>query len=849
MSDSSHPPGRLSPARRRLLDRVLDGLLDADDGDRREYLAGLRRRCPRLTPWLERLVEASTAPTDFLEGPLGRLGGRALSEYRDQEERLPSGTRLGPWRLLELVGSGGMGQVYRGERADGAFEMTVAVKLIRKLEQPLARRLEAERRVMARLEHPVIARLIDGGMTGDGRAWLVMEWVPGEDLGDWLQRSGANLTERLAVFRQVARAVAHAHRRLIVHGDIKPANIRVTPEGRARLLDFGVARVLAGEHGADDDFAALTPAFAAPEQERGEPVSPQSDVWSLGALLYWLLSGRVPRRDAAAARLARLSREYPRGRELASLVERAVADDPDDRYDGVPELIADLQRFHDGFPLAAMPSERGYRAVRFLARNRGKVAAAALGGILLAGGVAGIAWQSRVALVERDRAQLEARKTARVSEYLVSLFEQADPRHSLGREISARELVAIGSEQVQELSEAPLVQAEMLRVLGEVNRSLGDFDTAEELIRRAREILAASGESGELARVLHSLGMVLNAQGRYPESERIIRDALDLLAPEQREERAQLLNSLGNAQFLRGDYEQAEASFRNALELYQQLEPDGRGVADTRANLGRLFSIQDQHRRAQDEFLQAFEIRSRILGESHPATVAALFDLADVAMRLGRLESAETRYREVLERRRTLYGENHPGVAQILHSLGTIRWRQDDVDGAEPYWRKALEIRRETLDPLHPQIGASLNALSVVERHRGNLDATRELLEEVLEIARTRYGDPHYTVAVTLHNMATLAVEQGDLDAGEDLHGQALAMRRELMGDIHSEVAISQQGMARLHRARGDYETALEWAEDALDTFVAVHGDPGHPEAQSTVQLIEKLRAELEEQG
>ncbi|MBY6203598.1 serine/threonine-protein kinase [Halomonas denitrificans] len=831
--------GRLTPKRRKRIDALLDSLLDLDPTARTERLEALGRRCPRIHAHVVRLVEASTAPTDYLQTLFERMRGSALPDDAP-ECSLPIGTRIGGWRLLEPAGAGGMGLVYRAERADGAFEMQVALKLIRRLEPALVRQLEIERRLLARLDHPNVARLIDGGVTDEGWAWLAMEWIDGADLGDWIGTQ-PGIRERLKTFAELADAVAQAHRRRIVHGDIKPSNVRVASDGRARLLDFGVARLLGDD--ADDGLAALTPAFAAPEQKRGEPATPQADVFALGALLYWLLTRRTPAEDDADVRQDRLRAVHPRGRELAALVATATADDPDARYDGVNGLLRDLEAFRTFRPLSAMPAKRGYVMARFVRRNRAGVTLAGLCLLLMIAGVAGIAWQGRIAIEQRDRAEVEAATAERVTDFLVGLFEQADPERARGRELTARELVALGTERIDELDAQPRVQTRVLGTLGRVHRALGDYEAAEPLLRRALALADATpgATAVQRAELRVRLGDLLSAAGRYPEARERTEEALELLPPGPGPERADTLNNLGNIAYAEGDFAASQAYYEEALSIHRTIDAGGEGEALVLLNLGSVFAIRDQLQQARDHFQQAWTMRLELLGEEHPDTADALYRVADSQMSMGELDAAEETYLRVLDRYRTIYGDRHPRTAWLLHSIGILKWRQGDLYAAEPYWSEALAIRREVLDPMHPDIGASLNAMTFVMRDQGRLAEAREVLQEVLAIARTRFGESHYAVASTLHNLGILALEMGRPDEAEARLDAAYAMRRELLGDIHSEVANSQEGLARLARARGDIESAREWARRALATFAEVHGRDDHPEAARTRALLADL--------
>ncbi|MFW5816565.1 MAG: serine/threonine-protein kinase, partial [Wenzhouxiangella sp.] len=408
MAVSVSPPGRLTPARRRVLDRAFAELADLPVAERDRRLAARCARSPRVGLWLQRLVAALAEPEQDWQAPLGRVADELAASSAALGNALAPGTRLGPWSVVGPVGSGGMGMVFKVERADGAFEMTAAAKLIRmRRDSRLEVRLAIERQLLARLDHPNIARILDGGTSNDGQPYLIMEWVPGDDLGVCADR--LNSDQRIELFCHIASAVAHAHQRSVVHGDIKPANIRLGEDQRIRLLDFGVARLVLDEADqAHDVIAALTPAFAAPEQLAGQPASTQSDVWALGALLAWLLLGERCSRDcldSAPALAAALCGRVPRRRDLAAIIARCCAADPGRRYPSVSGLLADLRRHRRLLPVAARAQTRRYLLDRFVRRNPAAVALSGLSILLLLVGLAGVTWQAQVAGLERDRAE------------------------------------------------------------------------------------------------------------------------------------------------------------------------------------------------------------------------------------------------------------------------------------------------------------------------------------------------------------------------------------------------------------------------------------------------------------
>jgi len=840
---------RLTPARRRLLDQLLDDLLDREPDERNRLLAGLEARCPRLHSRLSALVEASAEPAQFLETLFQRAGQLAFSEIDKSDLALPAGTRIGPWRLVEPVGSGGMGTVYRAERADGAFEMEAAVKLIRlRRDSRLKQRLEVERQLLARLDHPNIARILDGGETEDGQTYLVMDWVPGEDLADCAKAARHDISRCMDAFAQVAGAVGHAHQRRVVHGDIKPANIRLTPEGRVMLLDFGVARLVAEEHADEASFRALTPAFSAPEQLAGEPASTQSDVYALGVLLYWMLTGEVGSQGADWSDPR--ARRYDRYRDLAAIIRMACAPEPADRYPGVSALIKDVERYRRLQPVVARPASRAYLLNRFVQRNPVVVGLGGVAVLLLIVGLVGTGWQARIAGLERDRAEaqrdlarLEADKTERVSEFLVSLFDQADPYRNPGRDLTARDLVRQGAAQVETLEETPRIQAEMFHALSRVNRSLAEYESARDMAARALEILQRTPgvSAAERARAWTLLGGTLGSLGRYREALDAHENALALSDPEDASAMAQALDNIGLSLYSLGRFEAAEQRFRRALALRREFLPESAELAAAYNNLALALAGLDRREEAVDHYSTALEIRRRVLGDSHPDTTFSLTNLATLLTQMGQYDRAESMFLEALEQRRQAFQTGHPAIASVIYQVGWLNSNRKRWVQAERYHREALALRQSRMGPDHPSVGVSLNALASTLRNQGKLEEARLLLEQALSNYRAAYGESHHDIALVLSNLAGTHAALGEFEKAEGLYAQALEMCRRELGENHRHVADILKGQAELALERGRTEDARRRALEAREIVLDVHGDPGHPDVAAVDELMRRI--------
>ncbi|MGH7528613.1 MAG: serine/threonine-protein kinase, partial [Gemmatimonadales bacterium] len=516
----------LTPLRWQRLALIFDDVLELAPEARAAYLDHACAGDAALRAEIDALLAADAGSGDFPEAAeayFPSLMGAAADAAQPPAGGLAAGTVIGPYRVVRELAQGGMGAVYLAERADGQFEQRVALKLIRAgLDSvEVQRRFLAERQILARLNHPNIAKLLDGGIAAEGRPWFAMELVDGSPLLAWCDERKLGLTERLRIFEAVCDAVRYAHQNLVVHRDLKPSNILVTTDGRVKLLDFGIAKVLEGgaegQRGSGADVAPLTrtelriltPEYAAPEQVRGEPVTTATDVYALGAVLYELLAGqRVHRFDrhtpaeiervvcetdpeppsaaamqdvaASAARRTepRRLRRLLRG-DLDTIVLKALQKDPARRYPSAEALLDDLRRFESGLPIKARPESRTYRLGKFVRRHGVGVAAGTALFLALLAGLGGTLWQARAAAREASRA-------VAVKDFLVGLFQESDPAQARGRNITADELLARGIQRLDTaLTRDPALQSELLGELGKIHRELGLFERADSLLERS----------------------------------------------------------------------------------------------------------------------------------------------------------------------------------------------------------------------------------------------------------------------------------------------------------------------------------------------------------------------------
>lgn len=613
------------------LDAYLDQALTLPPGERARYLAALAGTHPELQRELLRLIDEAEA-FDRALAPTATAAARADAHSRPASAL--DGLLIGAWRLLHKVGAGGMGEVYRAERADGRYEQIVAVKLLRVDALHGLPRFESERRILAQLEHPGIARLYDAGVTDSGRPYIVMEWVAGIDLVSWCTQQAVDLPARLQLFLQICEAVSWAHRHLLVHRDIKPANVLVTADGRAKLLDFGIAKQLAGD-GEQTVNTPLTPAYAAPEQLTGEPVTTATDVYALGVVLYQLLTGRLPwpgDGGSLAAVLKRLheapipapSRVAPpdapvparalRG-DLDAIVGRALRKDPAARYADARALADDIRRHLDHQPVQARSGARSYVLRRYLRRHWLAFATTAAVFTAMAVALAAISWQAR-------RARLEAQRAEAVQGFMVDLFStnssrQADPVKA--RQTSARELLDIGARRIEDrLGDAPENKLALLRLFGNL---YGEFALSSEQLPVRRQAVALSrrlygDDSPELAGDLVSLARTV---GDHDQADALIAEAGAIL-DRRRDHRSflrgqQLLAAAVNNES--NDPEQARASATQAVDILQA-SADSAELAEALYIIGTTLCSDGDYAGAIAPLKRAIEVSIRAQGIPNP---------------------------------------------------------------------------------------------------------------------------------------------------------------------------------------------------------------------------------------
>jgi eukaryotic-like serine/threonine-protein kinase len=762
-------------------------------------------------------LEESALGTDFKLLPAIVRGGAAPDDM--------PGRTVGHWRIERRIASGGMGTVYLAQRADGQFTQRVAIKIVKRGmdSDEILRRFRAERQTLAALDHPNIARLLDGGATETGQPYLVMEYVEGEPIDEFCDRRRLGNVERLRLFLVVCDAVRYAHQNLVVHRDLKPGNILVTADGTPKLLDFGIATVIASgapAHATSAQERRLTPEYASPEQVAGRAVATTSDVYSLGVILYELLTGHRPyqfptrtpaeiervvvdgppatapsdvvmrsetRRDpgrsddttitpgaVSSARAATPSQLRRRLRgDLDTIVLAALRKEPERRYASVEQLASDLRLHLQGLPVSARKDTFVYRASKFVRRHAVATTLAALSVLLLAGGVAAFAWQARVASRQRDEAFVARDQSEAITAFLQDMLAAADPAQR-GDDVTVHEVLDEAASRLDtELAAQPLVQAHLLSTIGRTYLTLGLYAEAERELRQAHaQRLALLGpHHHDVAESMADLAALLYARRSFDEAEALLRGALDIFRDVrglENADEAKTLSSLGAVLRAQGRLQEAESVQRRSLEIRRAVAgPDSLDVAESLNNLAGVLIGQRRFEDAEPALTEALDIRRARLGEDHPLVAQTIDNLAVLLHHTGALERAEPLYREALALEKELLGESHPDVAVTQHSLAILLLARGDLAGAEELLAASLATREQTLAPDDARLVMGRLDLAEVLASRGDWDAAEPLLEA--SAAAVQDGADTEFRAAVLGRAAQAFEEHGDGERAAEL--------------------------------------------------------------------------------
>ena len=731
---------------------------------------------------------------------------------------------FGPYRLQQTLGEGGMGVVYLAKRED--LGSVAAIKVLRDAWMSPARRerFATEQRTLAQMTHPSIARLYDADTLADGTPWFAMEYVKGIPLAEYCVQHQRQAGERLKTFREVCEAVQYAHSRAVIHRDLKSSNILVQSDGSIKLLDFGIAKQLDQRDRQADrtrtGLRLMTPAYAAPEQIRGEQAGLYTDVYALGVILYELLAGALPfdvenATTGAIERMileqepekpsARANRQETGGR-AAQAAKRAWADldvlcltamhkQPERRYGSVEALIRDIDHYLKAEPLDARPDSLQYRTGKFMRRHRRSVLAAASVLVIVIGLVT--FFTLRLAST-RNAALAEAARAQRIQRFMLNLFSGGDQEAGPAENLRVLDLLDRGVQQARLLDREPAAQADLYHTLGGIYATLGKLDQADSLLGAAlkqRESMSG-GQSPGTAESEVELGLLRSEQNKLDEAERMVRDGLAKARRQRPPDNslvAQALLSLGQVLERRGKFTEAIAVLEEAVKLRSGPGPPTAELADTLNELANNQYQMGRYDAARSLHQRALGLHKQLLGERHPAVAGDLLDLADIEQELGYYPEAERLIREALAIVRPYYGENHPETAHTLTTLGRTLVFEKRYDEAKVPLEQALAIRERVYGKVHPTVAETLNELGSLAYQRDQLDEAEKLFQRMADIYQAVYHGHYFGMATAESNIGAIYMDRKQWPRAEQYFRQALPLYIETQGPEHINIGIVEE--------------------------------------------------------
>ena len=822
----------------RRISSVFDQVCERPAAERTALLEQCCGQDEELRREVNSLLEADAAG-NALDEHLPKLRIAVAADWARDSEAPPAGANIGCWRIQRELGRGGMGVVMLAERIDGQFEQLVALKLIKRgmdSEAVLGRFLR-ERQILARLSHPNIARLLDGGLSTDGRPYFVMEYVEGAPLVDYCTTHSLGLRARLDCVLQICAALQFAHRQLVVHLDIKPSNVIVTQAGEVKLLDFGIAKLLGDSpaalsmHTHTQAQRPLTIGYASPEQLLGDPVSTATDVYGIGCLLYELLTGQRPNDDAtspeearqaltrreplAPSKAAHIARGVPgisprrlRG-DFDTIVLKALKREPERRYPTVEALAEDLRRCLDEHPIAARCDTLFYRTSKFVTRNPVGVALAALALVALLG-------TTTFALSQASSARAEALRARAVTHYLVDVFRVADPRGTPGgMKLTAREVLDAGAKQLQaQLAQQPQLEASFSVVLGTIYAGLGENDRTITLLQRAL-VLRQGDERDEISHA-DTLALLARAQyekGDYPAATRSSMDASVEHHAQGKNESAAIAQDLalqGEISRRQGEFAQGESLLRQALVMSRKIlhAPDPQ-IAAQLNQLAALYGDMGHLEQATALTEQSLSMFRTLHGENHLDVAENLVNLGVFRMQTGHIAQALPAFDEAIQIYRQLLPNDHPLHALALANEARAFDRLKRYREADPLYREALAIQRRVLSGQHPDLATTLNNLAVLRMHLDDFSASAEYSREALAIWEAQGKPEHPFALISKAHLAVALRESGDLVQAERISREVLTARRRQFGENNRAVALSLDDLGIVLRLSGHADQAV----------------------------------------
>ena len=817
------------------------------------------------------MLREDSRQVSVLDRGMAQLAHSVLAE---PDSIHPLSQNFGPYRLIRLLGEGGMGTVYLAERTDLGTQ--VAIKILRDAWLSPARRerFAAEQRTLAQLNHPSIARLYDADALPDGTPWFSMEYVEGTPITEYCSLQHCSIEKRLQLFRSVCEAVQYAHSEAVIHRDLKPSNILVKQDGSIHLLDFGIAKQLesldASVKQTVTGLRLMTPAYAAPEQIRGNRVGIHTDVYSLGVILFELLTGQLPYdlSNLTPAEAASIIAEHEPGKpssiaklnlpvlgsspisksawaDLDVLCLTAIHKDGTRRYRSAEALIRDIDHYLHAEPLEARPDNVSYRLRKFVQRNRRSVILTAAALVVMIGMLSFFTVRLTRA---RNAALAEAARTERIQKFMLNLFDGGDQAVGPSDSLRVVTLVDRGLLEAKTLNSDPKLQGELYQNLGDIYEKLGKFDQADSLLQTALEQRKSvfGAESSEAAETLVELGLLRDAQGKYEDAERFARQGLAIdkqrLSPGHPNV-ARATSALGKVLEDRGSYDAAIQVLEEAVRLQSAQGGSTTDLAESLTELANSHFYSGHYAASETLNQQVLAMDRRLYGDRHPHVADDLINLGAIQYDLGHYPEAERFDRQALDITQSFYGQAHPATASALTILGRTLVSEGKSEEAAGLLQQALQIEEQIYGKVHPRVAGTLNELGKISQKQGKLDDAEADFRRMAEIYRAVYAGKHYYIGIALSNLAGVYVERKDYAGAEKLFREALQIYSQTLPADHLNVGIARVRLGRALLMDKRYQDAEAESRAGYDILSKQPSAPDRWMQTARTDLVQEYEA------
>lgn len=804
--------------------------LELPEGERLDFV---KEKCgddAELFEEIKVLIASSEQNETFIEKP-----AFAMSELVVAKEKPDLiGQTIGAYKIEKEIGRGGMGAVFLATRADKEFEKNVAVKLIKRgLDtDEIIKRFRNERQILAGLEHPNITRLIDGGATDDGLPYLVMDYVEGEPLTKFCEKRELSVEERLKLFLQICSAVRYAHQNLIIHRDLKPSNILVTKAGVPKLLDFGIAKLIDEANDETQNHTltrVMTPEYASPEQVQGKQITTSSDVYSLGIILYELLTGERPYKvksknaDEISKIITDSQPQKPSSvvssrsenskfkiqnpkllkGDLDNIVLMAMRKEPERRYSSVEQFAEDIKRYLTGLPVIAQEDTFSYRASKFIGRNKTGVAAGIGVALTLIGGIISTSRQSKIAKRERDTARREANKAERINQFLQKTLSSADPKER-GKDTTVLEALQYAAEQIEnEFTDQPEIVADLNTTIGKTYMNLGQLEKAVphllDALRIRQKFLPEI--SADVALSLNNLGLLSRMKGEFSASEPYFQRSLKILRKLYGEKHlliAEVLENLGFLFLFQGRHEEAVEIYNQELKIRVELNGENHpSTARTINHLADCIGIMGDYFSSEKHYRQAQKIIHQHFPKTHPDAIEVSAGLASALLRTNQREAEELLF-EILELKEKVYGRQNPQYAWTLYNLAFLKNNQEKFAEGERFAAEILALRNEFITDENPLVSASLQMSAIALMGQDQAEKAEPLLRESLALREKTLAADHWILDTSKSILGECLAKIGKSDEAKSLLHQSFKNLREKLGEQHEQTQNARLRIERL---------------------------------------------------